>query len=406
MLMMKAVLMCAGKSTRTYPLTLTRPKPLLKVANKTLLEHNLEQLSGIVDEAIIIIGFMGEQIKEKLGTSFCTNSDKIGEIKLSYAEQKEQLGTAHALLQAEPLLEGRFSVLMGDDLYNRADIERCIKHGLCILGKEVEDPRRFGVISMGNGRMTGLVEKPANPPTNLANTGMYVLDDKIFPIIRGLKRSERGEYEITDAVAELARKELVSVEIVKGYWLPIGYPWSLLEANEVLLKSKKGFRVEGKIEKGAVVKGGVEIGKGALVMSGSCIEGPVSIGMDCVIGPNCFIRPFTSIGDGCHIGNGVDIRNSIIMGSAKVPHLSYVGDSVIGEGTNIGGGGMTVNLRHDGASVKSMVGGELIDTGRRKFGAIIGDGAKLGAGTLIYPGRKIWPGKTTKPGEVVKADIE
>jgi len=395
---MKAILMCAGKSTRTYPLTLTRPKPLLKVANRTLLEHNLEQLEGLVDEAVIIIGFMGEKIKERFGSSFSG-------IKLSYVEQKEQLGTGHALLQAEPHVKGKFIVMMGDDIYSRQDIERCIIHPYCILGKEVEDPRRFGVIVKDGSRMTGLVEKPENPPSKLANTAMYVLDEKVFPIIRGLKKSERGEYELTDAVAELARKEAVSVEIVKGYWLPISYPWSLLEANEMLLKEKKEFKKEGVVEAGATLKGSVEVGRNSTIKAGSYIEGPVIIGDGCEIGPNCHIRPFTSIGNGCHIGNCADVKNSIIMDGAKVPHLSYVGDSVIGENVNVGGGSMVANLRHDNANVKSMVNGQLVDTGRRKFGTAIGDGAKLGAATIIYPGRKVWPGRTTKPGEAVKEDI-
>ncbi len=421
---MKAILMCAGKSTRTHPLTLTRPKPLLKAANRTLLEHNLEQLSGIADEAILVVGFMSDSIRNAIGKSYKG-------IKISYVEQKEQFGTAHALLQAEKLVKGKFLVMMGDDLYSRADIERCIRHEYCILGKEVEDPRRFGVIVMEGGRselgrgahdsschglpatdvavqggrLVGLVEKPAKPPSNLANTGMYVLDEKIFPIIKSLKKSERGEYEITDAIAELARRETVSVETVKGHWLPVGYPWSLLEANELLLKEKKSFKNEGTIEEGATIKGNVEIGKGTIIRAGSYIEGPVIIGENCVIGPNCHIKPFTSIGSRCKVCNGSDIESSIIMDGSRVPHLSFVGDSVIGENVNIAGGSVIANLRHDETHVKSMVNGKLVDTGLRKFGSAIGDGARLGAGTIIYPGRKIWPGKTTKPGEVVDKDI-
>ena len=192
---------------------------------------------------------------------------------------------------------------------------------------------------------------------------------------------------------------------MKGYWLPISYPWSLLEANEMLLKEKKEFKKEGVVEAGATLKGSVEVGRNSTIKAGSYIEGPVIIGDGCEIGPNCHIRPFTSIGNGCHIGNCADVKNSIIMDGAKVPHLSYVGDSVIGENVNVGGGSMVANLRHDNANVKSMVNGQLVDTGRRKFGTAIGDGAKLGAATIIYPGRKVWPGRTTKPGEAVKEDI-
>jgi bifunctional UDP-N-acetylglucosamine pyrophosphorylase/glucosamine-1-phosphate N-acetyltransferase len=382
-----------------HPITLTRPKPLLQVANKTLLEHNLLQLSGLAGEAVIITGYMEGKIRESLGSSFSG-------IKISYVEQKEQLGTAHALLQAEGLLKGRFVVLMGDDLYSREDIVSCLKAKYCILGKEVSEPKNFGVISVSGKKMTGLIEKPEKPASNLANTGLYVLDDNIFPIIRSLKKSRRGEYEITDAIAEFAKKEDVSVETVKGYWFPTGYPWNLLEANEFLLKAEKSFRVEGAVEKGATLKGCVAVGKGTTIKAGSYIEGPAVIGRDCDIGPNCHIRPFTSIGNGCHAGNCVEIKNSILMNRARVPHLSYVADSVIGEDANVGGGTIVANLRHDGANVRSMINGKLVDTGRRKFGTAIGDGAKLGAGNTVYPGRKIWPGKTTKPGEIIKEDVQ
>jgi bifunctional UDP-N-acetylglucosamine pyrophosphorylase/glucosamine-1-phosphate N-acetyltransferase len=384
-----------------HPITLTRPKPLLQVANKTLLQHNLEQLKGVVQEVVVITGYMEGKIRESLGPSF-------DGMKISYVEQKEQLGTGHALLQAEKLLKGSFVVMMGDDLYSREDIARCARHEYCILGKEVPDPKSFGVITVEGGVMKGLVEKPKDLKSNIANTGLYVMTDKIFPTIRSLKKSERGEYEITDAIAELAKAEKVAVETVKGYWFPTGYPWNLLDANEFLLKNAKpeSFKIEGTVEKGVTIKGNVAVGKGTLIKAGSYIEGPAVIGKDCDVGPNCHIRPFTSIGDGCHAGNCVEIKNSILMNLSRVPHLSYVADSVVGEDANVGGGTIVANLRHDGANVHSMINGKLVDTKRRKFGTAIGDGAKLGAGNVIYPGRKIWPGKTTKPGEIIQEDIQ
>ena len=390
-----AVILAAGKSTRTYPLTLERPKPLLKVAGKTILEHNLEELFGLVEDVIIITGFRHEMIEEYLGESYKG-------MKIRYVEQKEQLGTGHALMQAKEFLKGRFLVLMGDDLFSRKDIESCLAHKYCVLAKEVENPENFGIFIAENGILKDVVEKPKKFFSNLANTACYVLDEKIFN--SEIEKSERGEYELTDLLRNLCRREEIFVEKVADYWLPVTYAWSLLDINEFFLKQMKG-KIDGVVEKGATLNGEVYVGKGSVVKSGAYIEGPVFIGENCRIGPNCFIRASTSIGNNCHVGNAVEIKNSIIYDRTNVAHLSYVGDSVIGYGSNLGAGTIIANLRHDSGNIKSMVNGVLVDTGRRKLGTIIGDNVHTGIHTSIYPGRKIWAGKSTRPGEIVKEDI-
>ncbi len=393
---MKAVILAAGKSTRTYPLTVNKPKALLKVASLAIIEHTLLQLQGVVDDVVMVVGFGAEQIKQKLGSS-------CGKIRLSYVFQKEQLGTGNALVAAKGGVSGKFLLLMGDDMYDKADIKRCIRHKYCILSKKVDDITSFGEVVDRNGFLQNIREKPESATTGLANTGLYVVDDKIFAAAENLGKSSRGEYEITDAIKELAKKEKVAVEKAE-FWIPLTYPWSLLNANEALLKGIKR-RISGTVEKGATIKGEVVVGKNTLIRSGSYIEGPAIIGENCDIGPNCYIRPFTSIGNGCRIGNAVEVKASIIMDGTKIGHLSYVADSVIGEKVNFGAGTIVANLRHDNADVKSMVNGKLVSTGRRKFGTIMGDGSKTGIHTSIYPGRKIWPGKATLPGEIVRKDV-
>ena len=147
------------------------------------------------------------------------------------------------------------------------------------------------------------------------------------------------------------------------------------------------------------------MGKGTLVKSGAYIEGPVLIGGHCTIGPNCCIRKYSAIGDGCHIGQAVEIKNSVIMPGCHIQHLSYIGDSVVGENCNIGAGTITANLRHDGENVKSTIKGKLVDSGRRKLGAIVSDDAKIGVRSTLYPGRKIWPAMRTMPGDIIKKDL-
>ena len=186
----------------------------------------------------------------------------------------------------------------------------------------------------------------------------------------------------------------------------IRYPWDFLRANEQWISKLDEDRIEGEIHPAAVIEGWVHIGTRTRILPGVFIEGNVVIGRDCKIGPNCYIRGNTSIGDGCHIGQSVEIKNCLILSKTHVGHLSYVGDSVLGAGVNFGAGTTTSNLRHDGKNHRSWVDGELIDTGRRKFGAIVGDGVHTGINTSIYPGRKFWPHTTTRPGEIVQHDVK
>ena len=182
------------------------------------------------------------------------------------------------------------------------------------------------------------------------------------------------------------------------------YPWDLLTIQERALCGIQD-EIIGDLHASAVIEGRLKLGKGSRILPGVYIEGNVVIGEDCKIGPNCYVRGNTSIGDRCHIGQSVEIKNSIILSGTNVGHLSYVGDSILGENVNFGAGTIISNYRHDGCNHRSMVDGELIDTGRRKFGTIIGDGVHTGIGTLIYPGRKIWPNMSTRPGEVVQRDL-
>ena len=192
---------------------------------------------------------------------------------------------------------------------------------------------------------------------------------------------------------------------VAGRCFYIRYPWDLLAANERYVSSLTANRIEGDVHSSAVIEGIIHVGPGTRILPGVYIEGNVVIGANCKIGPNCYIRGNTSIGDQCHIGQAVEIKNCLILSKTNVGHLSYVGDSVLGENVNFGAGTIVSNLRHDGQNHRSMVNGELINTGRRKFGAIIGDGVHTGIHTAIYPGRKLWPNTSTRPGEIVSKDL-
>ena len=182
------------------------------------------------------------------------------------------------------------------------------------------------------------------------------------------------------------------------------YPWNILAANERLVAEISENKIAGTVSGAAHVDGVLHVGRGTVILPGVYIEGKVIIGKNCKIGPNCYIRGNTYIDNNCHIGQAVEIKNSLIMNKVSVGHLSYVGDSIICSNTNLGAGTITANLRHDGKNHRSMVNNQLINTERRKVGAIIGDSVHTGIHCSIYPGRKLWPNVCTAPGAIIKHD--
>ena len=187
-------------------------------------------------------------------------------------------------------------------------------------------------------------------------------------------------------------------------WMDLGRPWDLLEANERALLNEP-HRINGTIEPGATMKGPVWLEEEASVKSGCYIEGPVYIGKGSKIGPNTRLRPCTSIGDNVVVGAACEIKNSIIMNETKIPHLSYIGDSIIGENCNIAAGTITANIRLDGRVLSMTVKGRLQATGRRKLGVIMGDEVQTGINSSIMPGVRVGSGSFIGPGIVVYKDV-
>mgnify|MGYP003678629198 CR=1 FL=1 len=200
---------------------------------------------------------------------------------------------------------------------------------------------------------------------------------------------------------------LVTEEMLEGVdeSKVIRYPWDFLDLQELLFNKLTESRIDGCLHERATVDGVLILGEGSKVLPGVYIEGVTIVGRDCKIGPNAYLRGMTAIGDGCHVGQAVEIKNSILYPKVAIGHLSYCGDSVVGQGVNFGAGTIVSNFRHDGKNHRSMVADQLVDTGRRKFGSIIGDGVHTGIHTSIYPGRKLWPQTSTLPGGVVMRDL-
>jgi UDP-N-acetylglucosamine diphosphorylase / glucose-1-phosphate thymidylyltransferase / UDP-N-acetylgalactosamine diphosphorylase / glucosamine-1-phosphate N-acetyltransferase / galactosamine-1-phosphate N-acetyltransferase len=225
---MQAVIIVAGKGTRMRPLTLNLPKPFLKVLGKSILERNLEQLLGLVDEVILVVGYRKEVIENYFGSSYKG-------MQLTYVWQQEQLGTGHAAKLALPHLRGRFLLMYGDDLYTRKDIEQLLGRCPSILLGKVHNPSQFGVVLVQGDCVTELVEKPENPQSNLVNAGLYYVDLSVFDM--QIEKSSRGEYEFTDYIRKLLQKESLFFVITKD-WIPIATPENLQHAETALLDKR------------------------------------------------------------------------------------------------------------------------------------------------------------------------
>ena len=401
---MKGYILAAGEGLRMRPLTSNIPKPLLSVAGKPFLEHNIGALKAAgIKDIILLIGWKANRIREHFG-----DGSRFG-VRIEYVEQKERLGTAHAISMIKDKVDSPFFCLYGDVVLTPASVRGLVEHHRKVKGSvmaltSVPDPRRYGCIKVQDGVVVDIMEKPEVPEGNLVNAGAYILDPSIFDAIAETKKSVRGEYEITDSFRIMMGKSHLYTHLLTGEWMDVARPWDLLEANRILMDGLEA-RVEGVVSEKATIVGEVEIGKGSEVLAGSYIVGPVIIGKDCVIGPNAYIRPSTCVCDGCKIGNSVEIKNSIIMDGTKVPHLSYVGDSVIGERCNLGAGTKIANLRLDEKEVMVVVDGKKTGSGRRKLGAIIGDDVKTGINATIDVGTIIGEGSFIGMGALAKGTI-
>jgi bifunctional UDP-N-acetylglucosamine pyrophosphorylase/glucosamine-1-phosphate N-acetyltransferase len=394
---MQAVILAAGEGTRMRPLTETVPKPMLPVADRPLVAHTVDAaVDAGATELVFVVGYEADRVREHFG-------DEYRGVQLSYAVQEEQLGTAHAAAAAREHLDGDFVVLNGDDLYDRAAIEALFDACPAVGAYRVDDPGPYGVFSLHGERVTGVVEKPDDPPSNRVNVGAYHFPAEAADWLTEVEESERGEYEITDVVERLVgAREVRAVPVER--WLGVGRPWELLEANVWKLGELDGQRLSGDVADDATLSGPVVVEPGATVEPGVVVEGPALLRSGADVGPNAYLRGAMLLGENVHVGNGVEVKNSVLMRGAAVPHLSYVGDSVLGENVNLGAGTQVANLRHDDADIRMTVKGERVSTGRRKFGVVAGPGAKTGVNTSLDPGVVLSAGATTDPGERVMRD--
>ena len=409
---MKAIIIAAGEGKRLRPITSTRPKPLIPIAGRPLLEHTILGLKNAgIREILLVVGYKENLIREYFGDG----EEKFG-IKIKYIKQEEQLGTAHAFGYGknfgvnEPILFMYGDLLVETQVYKEIVQKYKEKNveGIILL-MEVKNPEEFGIISLNSkGYVEKIIEKPTKEMNagNLANAGVFIFNSDIFQAIEMTKKSIRGEYEFTDSMEILINQfkgRILGYTIKNYFWSDIGLPWQFLDANRYLL-NKVEEKILGQVEENVQISGKVYIGDGTIIRSGSCIQGPCYIGNNNLIGPNSTIRPYTFIANNCHISIS-EIENSIILSNTSIPNISYIGDTIICEKVNLGSGTNIKNLGFDGNNVKVTIKGQLVDSRRKNLGAIIGPSVNIGINVSILPGKIIGENSRIGPHTLVSEDV-
>ncbi|MGC1308267.1 MAG: glucose-1-phosphate thymidylyltransferase [Phormidesmis sp.] len=331
---MKALILSGGKGTRLRPLTYTGAKQLVPVANKPILWYGIESLvaAGITDIGIIVSPETGPEIEKKTGTG-----DRFG-ATITYIPQKSPDGLAHAVKIAQPFLgDAPFVMYLGDNLIQDqlasfvADF-KAKPLGAIIMLKQVKNPTAFGVAQIAaDGSVIKLVEKPKDPPSNLALVGVYLFSPAIHQAIAQIKPSARGELEITDAIQQLiSTRHTVEAKELAGWWLDTGKKDDLLEANRIILDEYLSQpEVLGDVDQDCKIKGRVRIGKGSK-LTNCTVQGPVVIGENCVL-ENCFVGSYTSIANDVSMSN-IEIDHSVVLEGAMMAGIQRrIVDSLIGE---------------------------------------------------------------------------
>ncbi|MBP2143463.1 bifunctional UDP-N-acetylglucosamine pyrophosphorylase/glucosamine-1-phosphate N-acetyltransferase [Methanococcus voltae] len=416
-----ALILCAGKGTRLRPLTDNTPKPMIPIAGKPIVAHLVDKVKDFVDNIYILVGYQKEAIIE-----YFNQNNNYNDYAINFIEQTEQLGTGHAVLMLKEYLDKNgtyenlndFLVINGDivfednlDGFLNKNLENDMDNSKNYIGAlEVSNPENFGVIvTDSKNNILKIVEKPSREElpslnSNLVNAGIYRFKKDVFDILKNLKPSSRNEIELPDAIDELIKKQQIKAITIKGYWDDIGRPWDVLKANKELLAHIKSD-IKGEIQQNVVIVGNVVIEEGAVIRPNTVIEGPTIIKKGADIGPLAHIRPYTVLMENTHAGNSSEIKNSLIMEGSKIPHLSYVGDSIVGKNCNFGCNTITANLRFDDKPPKVNIKGvPTIST--RKMGTIMGDNVKTGIQVSFMPGVKVGSNSWIGANSIIDRDVE
>lgn len=357
---MHAVILAAGEGMRLRPLTRTRPKPMVPIANRPLLEYVLEAVADAgIEDVVLVVGYKRERIQSHFGDG------NDWEVDITYAVQDKQLGTGHAVAQAEPYVDDDFVVLNGDRIIDSALVSRIADASTptpAVAIRRSETPSAYGVIDLDGDRVVSIDEKPQGrtPTSDLINAGVYKFSPSVFDAIRAIDTV--GESPITAALDRLAAEGSVQAVRYNGRWLDVSVPWNLLSVNASVLDETGGH-----------------VDDSAVVHDSATVAGPVDIDSDAHVHPNATLLAGTSLGANAEIGANAVVSNTVVLPDATVEAGAVLHDCIVGSNSVVGANG-TVS---GGVSTVALA-GELYESVR--LGAVVGDNVHVGGGVTLAPG--------------------
>ncbi len=399
---MKALILAGGRGSNLFPFTATRPKTMINVAGKFVLERTIELLK---ESGINVINIVVGHKKEKIINYF--ESSNHANLNLHYIEQKRSTGIGDAIFQARDRFDpGEYFILIYGDVLTAANI---FSHTLQSFGSTkspvasiclTQSSGMFGNVYLDDEmKITKIIEKPKKPGLgNYVLSGVYILPASFFNLLKSCNKN------MEKAFRKLIVKGNLSASIWEEDWIDIAYPWDILSANRIIMDSWRQATIAESVNLNGDVKinGPVFIDENVEIRSGTILEGPCYIGKGSFIGNNVLVRKYTSISANSVIGYGVELKNSILFEKANVGRLSFIGDSVLGYNIYFGSGTMTINHTNNRKSVKTKINGKNIDSHCKKLGTFAGDNVTIGtsnsllAGTII-PSSKVIPHNHSYP---------
>ncbi|MFB6283486.1 MAG: sugar phosphate nucleotidyltransferase [Halobacteria archaeon] len=379
---LKAVVLAAGEGRRLKPLTNVRPKPMIPVANRPLLEDVVKALSEAgVDDIVLVVGYK----KDRIQTYFGDGDD--WDVDITYVVQNKQLGTGHAVMQAEKYVEGDFLVLNGDRIVEADSVEQLIQRYLevegCVMSvSRSDEPSDYGVVDMEAGKAVDVREKPPEYDTrsDIINAGLYAFNQSVFDYIgRG---DVGGEISLTDALRRMMSDIDVNVVRSEGLWIDVSYLWDILTVNSQVIDRTGGS-----------VKGNARIRDGAQV------SGRSLVGNDCHVGTNATILPGTSLGENVSVGANAVVSNSVVLPDATIGEGSVVKDTIISGNTHVG-----PNVTMEGGKSRVIVDDELYQDVR--LGGVVGDNTQIGAASVVESGNIIGNDVSIGVGSLVRRNVD
>ena len=384
-----AVVLAAGEGTRLRPLTRNRPKPMLPAATRPILEHVLDALVDAgMERLVLVVGYRRRRVQEYFGPDYRN-------VPIEYVEQSKQLGSGHALLQARDAVSGPVLVVNGDHLVEAsavsevADAFATNDAGATVGVIEREDPRGYGAVSLSNGSLAEITEKPDTDEYRLINAGIYAFDGSIFERIEATPRTD-GELALTDTIARLVERRRVGAVRVSGLWVDATYPWDLLSVTRAVLD-------QGHVD--APSHGdGVWVAESAHVDETAVLRPPVAVAADAEVGPGTVLGPAVAVGRNVTVGANATIERSLLDGDTRVGHGATLVDAVCGESVTVG-----VDVSVPGGPADVQVESQVFAD--RRLGAVLADRVEVGGAATLVPGALVGPGATVGTGVTVDGHI-